>query len=168
MSGSKKHLLMVLAAGALLALPLSGCGGGGGLKTGGGTENEPGVTEPGGDTGVTEPDGDGGVTEPDDDTGTTEPGDDSGATEPDGDSGSETPDVPGEDASPAAELSVVGEVRTSPVGDAGGAVTAAFNQWGVWGGIPREDVATCTAIGCPPAGDTLFLAYSERRCGTAP
>ena len=26
------------------------------------------------------------------------------------------------------------------------------------GGIPREDAAACTAIGCPPPGDTIFLA----------
>ena len=123
MWGSKKRLFLVLAVGALLALPLSGCGGGGGssdgLKTGG-------------------------------DTGTTEPGDD-GVTEP-GDGGS---------ASATAELNIVGAYRTVPVGDPGGAVTATFYRWGVWGGVPREDMATCTAIGCPPAGDTIFLAYLD-------
>ena len=57
MSGSKKHLLVVLAAGALLALPLSGCGGGGGggPTTDGVPDNQPdddGVTEPGDGGGV--------------------------------------------------------------------------------------------------------------------
>ena len=28
----------------------------------------------------------------------------------------------------------------------------------MWGGIPGEDAAACTAIGCPPPGDTIFLA----------
>ena len=65
----------------------------------------------------------------------------------------------GDSASATTELSIVGEVRTSPVGDPGGTVTAAFHRWGVWGGIPREDVATCTAIGCQPGGDTIFVAY---------
>ena len=46
----------------------------------------------------------------------------------------------------AAELSLVGEY---------------FTRWGVWAGIPREDAVTCTAIGCPPAGDTIFLAYLD-------
>ena len=65
----------------------------------------------------------------------------------------------GDSAPATTELSIVGEVRTSPVGDPGGTATAAFHRWGVWGGIPREDVATCTAIGCQPGGDTIFVAY---------
>ena len=139
MSGSRKRLFLALAAGALLALPLSGCGGGGGGPNAGDvTENQTG-----------------------DDTGTTQPDDGGGVTEPGGDSGSDTPGVPDEDASPAAELSMTGEYRTAPVGDSGSTLTAEFHRWGVWGGIPREDAVTCTAIGCPPAGDTIFLAYLD-------
>ena len=63
---------------------------------------------------------------------------------------------------PAAELRIVGEYRTEPVGDAAGTVTAEFHRWGLWGGIPREDAAACTAIGCPPPGDTIFLAYLDQ------
>ena len=66
---------------------------------------------------------------------------------------------------PAAELSLVGEYRTVPTGDAGGGVSAAFHRWGVWVGIPREDAVTCTAIGCSPAGDTIFLAYLNDDAG---
>ena len=32
----------------------------------------------------------------------------------------------------------------------------------MWGGLPREDAAACTAIGCPPPGDTIFLAYLDQ------
>ena len=70
-------------------------------------------------------------------------------------------------AAPAAELSIVGEYRTEPVGDAAGTVTAEFQQWGLWGGIPGEDAAACTAIGCPPPGDTIFLAYLDQGAGGA-
>ena len=28
----------------------------------------------------------------------------------------------------------------------------------MWGGILRDDVATCAAIGCPPGGDEIFWA----------
>ena len=124
----------------LLTLPLWGCGGGGsdGMKTGAGAEGEP--TPEGGD-GSPEPGGDG----TDDDIDTGGPGD-TGVTEPtDGDTS-------------AAQLSIVGEYRRVPAGDAAGTVTVEFRQWGLWGGIAREDAAACTAIGCLPPGDTIFLA----------
>ena len=63
------------------------------------------------------------------------------------------PSEPGEPS--AAQLSIVGEYLIDRVG---GTVTAEFHRWGLWGGIPREDAAACTAIGCPPPGDTIFLA----------
>ena len=66
-------------------------------------------------------------------------------------------------AEPAASptLSVLGAYTSGPVDDVGNDVTAVFQRWGVWGGIPRDDAVTCTAIGCPPAGDTIFLAYID-------
>ena len=55
MSGSKKRLFLVLAAGALLAVPLSGCGGGG-SSDGPNTGESGGITEPGDDSGSDTPD----------------------------------------------------------------------------------------------------------------
>ena len=37
--------------------------------------------------------------------------------------------------------------------------TTYFHNWGVWGGILRDDYVSCTAIGCPPPGETIFMAY---------
>lgn len=55
-------------------------------------------------------------------------------------------------------LSTTGEYRPSQIDVNGDAVTAVFHNWGVWGGILRDDVATCAAIGCPPGGDEIFWA----------
>ena len=55
-------------------------------------------------------------------------------------------------------LSTTGEYRLSQIDMIGNAVTAVFHNWGVWGGILRDDVATCAAIGCPPGGDEFFWA----------
>ena len=152
MSGLKKHVVLAVAAGALLALPLWGCGGGGGDGVKSGAEAE-GESAPEGGDGGPEPGGDG-TGSSDDDIGTGDTGD-TGVTEPtDGDT-------------PAAQLSIVGEYQRAPVGDAAGTVTAEFHRWGVWGGIPREDAAACTAIGCPPPGDTIFLAYLDQDAGGA-
>lgn len=52
-----------------------------------------------------------------------------------------------------------GEFRSVPIDGAGDAVTAEFFNWGVWGGVLRDDAVACQAIGCPPAGDAIFWAY---------
>lgn len=61
---------------------------------------------------------------------------------------------------PAGEvtLSTTGEARLAPIDMHGDAVTAVFHNWGVWGGVLRDDVVTCAAIGCPPGGDEIFWA----------
>lgn len=56
-------------------------------------------------------------------------------------------------------LSTLGAYETAPVDGAGNASTAVFHRWGIWGGILRDDAVACTAIGCPPPGDTIFMAY---------
>lgn len=56
-------------------------------------------------------------------------------------------------------LRTTGEARPAPVDKIGDAVTVVFHNWGAWGGVLRDDVVTCTAIGCPPAGDAIFWAY---------
>ena len=56
-------------------------------------------------------------------------------------------------------LSTLGAYETAPVCDTGNDSAALFPRWGILGGIPRDDAVTCTAIGCPPAGDTIFMAY---------
>ena len=56
-------------------------------------------------------------------------------------------------------LSTLGAYQSAPIDDVGDAFTAVFHRWGVWGGILRDDAVTCQAIGCPPAGDTIFMAY---------
>ena len=56
-------------------------------------------------------------------------------------------------------LSTLGAYQSAPIDDVGDAFTAVFHRWGVWGGILRDDAVTCTAIGCPPAGDTIFMVY---------
>ena len=56
-------------------------------------------------------------------------------------------------------LSTTGEFRAVPIDGTGDAFTAEFYKWGVWGGVLRDDYVTCTAIGCPPAGDTTFWAH---------
>ena len=56
-------------------------------------------------------------------------------------------------------LSTLGQIQRAPIDDVGDAFTAVFHRWGVWGGILRDDAVTCTAIGCPPAGDTIFMVY---------
>ncbi|MCY3703761.1 MAG: hypothetical protein OXG16_13910 [Rhodospirillales bacterium] len=68
--------------------------------------------------------------------------------------------VPEREHDPVREvsLSTTGEYRLSQIDVNGDAVTAVFHNWGVWGGILRDDVATCAAIGCPPGGDEIFWA----------
>ena len=56
-------------------------------------------------------------------------------------------------------LSTLGAYQSAPIDDVGDAFTAVFHRWGVWGGILRDDAVTCQAIGCPPAGDTIFMVY---------
>ena len=56
-------------------------------------------------------------------------------------------------------LSTLGAYQSAPINDVGDAFTAVFHRWGVWGGILRDDAVTCQAIGCPPAGDTIFMVY---------
>ena len=55
--------------------------------------------------------------------------------------------------------STTGEFRLVSVDSTGNVFTAEFYKWGVWGGVLRDDYVTCTAIGCPPAGDTIFWAH---------
>ena len=55
--------------------------------------------------------------------------------------------------------STTGEFRLAPVDSTGNVFTAEFYKWGVWGGVLRDDYVTCTAIGCPPAGDPIFWAH---------
>ncbi|MDE0388699.1 MAG: hypothetical protein OXI75_08370 [Rhodospirillales bacterium] len=66
-----------------------------------------------------------------------------------------------EPVQPASEttLSTTGEFRAVPIDSSGDLYTAEFFRWGVWGGVLRDDYVTCTAIGCPPAGDTIFWAH---------
>ena len=66
-----------------------------------------------------------------------------------------------EPVQPASEttLSTTGEFRAVPIDSSGDAYTAEFFRWGVWGGVLRDGYVTCTAIGCPPAGDTIFWAH---------
>ena len=56
-------------------------------------------------------------------------------------------------------LSTLGAYQSAPIDDVGDAFAAVFHRWGVWGGILRDDAVTCQAIGCPPAGDTIFMVY---------
>ena len=56
-------------------------------------------------------------------------------------------------------LSTTGRVRLVPVDSTGASLTAEFYKWGAWGGVLRDDYVTCTAIGCPPAGEEFFWAY---------
>ena len=55
--------------------------------------------------------------------------------------------------------STTGEFRLVPVDSTGTAFTAEFYNWGVWGGVLRDDYVTCQAIGCPPTGEATFWAY---------
>ncbi|MDD9993832.1 MAG: hypothetical protein OXP75_18700 [Rhodospirillales bacterium] len=66
-----------------------------------------------------------------------------------------------EPVQPASEitLSTTGEFGAVPIDSAGDAFTAEFFRWGAWGGVLRDDYVTCEAIGCPPAGDTIFWAH---------
>ena len=57
-------------------------------------------------------------------------------------------------------LEALGLQETFVVDGTDGSYTSThFIKWGVWGGILRDDYATCTAIGCPPPGETIFMAY---------
>ena len=56
-------------------------------------------------------------------------------------------------------LSTTGEVRDIPIDSTLASSTAEFFNWGAWGGVLRDDYVTCEAIGCPPAGDTIFWAH---------
>lgn len=69
--------------------------------------------------------------------------------------------VPAGPPEPVSETTrrTTGEARPAPVDRIGDAVTVVFHNWGAWGGVLRDDVVTCTAIGCPPAGDAIFWAY---------
>ena len=67
--------------------------------------------------------------------------------------------MPGDDSATGtstAALYTTGEYRVVPVD---GEDDHEFFRWGRWGGTLREDAVTCTAIGCPPAGDAIFWAY---------
>ena len=66
--------------------------------------------------------------------------------------------APTEPASEAT-LSTTGEFREVPIDSAGDTLTAEFFRWGVWGGVLRDDYVTCQAVGCPPAGETIFWAH---------
>ena len=79
---------------------------------------------------------------------------------------------------PTATLHSTGEYRTTAID---GTPDYDFVNWGLWGGDLRADVVTCTAIGCPPAGDPIFWAHLNtgidgsiiasvegRRSGTSP
>lgn len=56
-------------------------------------------------------------------------------------------------------LHTTGETRLAPVNVSEDGGTTVFYNWGVWGGVLRDDVVTCTAIGCPPAGNAIFWAH---------
>ena len=56
-------------------------------------------------------------------------------------------------------LSTTGEFRAVPIDGTGDAFTAEFYKWGVWVGVLRDDYVTCQAIGCPPAGESIFWAH---------
>ena len=62
-------------------------------------------------------------------------------------------------------LSTTGEFRAVPIDGGGAALTAEFFRWGAWGGVLRDDYVTCTAIGCPPAGETIFWAHLTSETG---
>lgn len=66
-----------------------------------------------------------------------------------------------EPAEPASEATLItsGEIHAGPINSTENAFTAAFINWGVWGGVLRDDYVTCQAIGCPPAGETIFWAH---------
>ena len=72
-----------------------------------------------------------------------------------------TGDPTGDQTEPAREttLHTTGEVLPVPIPAAETGFTAEFFNWGVWGGVLRDDAVACTAIGCPPAGDAIFWAY---------
>ena len=120
-------------------LLMAGCGGGGGsgveqMVTTGPPETE--SSTGGEEMGTTEPpeteSGNGG-----EEMGTTEP------TEP--------------ESSPT--LETLGDYRLAPIDEVGDVVTAEFIRWGIWGGVLRDDYVTCQAIGCPPPGETIFMAF---------
>ena len=62
-------------------------------------------------------------------------------------------------------LHATGETRPAPADGSEDGGTTVFYNWGVWGGVLRDDVVTCTAIGCPPAGDAIFWAYLTSETG---
>ena len=62
-------------------------------------------------------------------------------------------------------LSTTGEFRAVPIDSDGDAFTHEFFRWGPWGGVLRDDYVTCTAIGCPPAGETIFWAHLTSETG---
>lgn len=75
-----------------------------------------------------------------------------------GSANKEMPPAPPLESAGEVTLSTTGEARPAPIDMHGDAVTAVFHNWGVWGGVLRDDVATCAAIGCPPGGDEIFWA----------
>lgn len=73
--------------------------------------------------------------------------------------GPQEPDVGAMEPVASPTLSTLGAYETTSIDNAGNDSTAVFYRWGIWGGILRDDMATCAAIGCPPPGDTIFMAY---------
>ena len=73
--------------------------------------------------------------------------------------GPDEPEMPPTETELSPSLSTLGAYETAPIDDVGSASTATFYRWGIWGGILRDDYVTCTAIGCPPPGETIFMAY---------
>ena len=79
--------------------------------------------------------------------------------------GPDEPEMPPTETVLSPSLSTLGAYETAPIDDVGSASTATFYRWGIWGGILRDDYVTCTAIGCPPPGETIFMAYINHETG---
>jgi len=74
----------------------------------------------------------------------------------------DSPTIPGDGSTtspPTATLHATGEYRATTIDGTPG---YDFVNWGLWGGDLRADMVTCTAIGCPPAGDPIFWAHLNR------
>ncbi len=79
--------------------------------------------------------------------------------------GGDEPGMPPPETEMSPSLSTLGAYETAPIDDVGSTSTATFYRWGIWGGILRDDHVTCTAIGCPPPGETIFMAYMNHEIG---
>lgn len=123
--------------GCALLLVVAGCGGGGGS-----TVEETMQLDP------TEPE----MTAVDPETDPMEP--ETGAMDPE--MGAMEPAMP-------LTLESLGAYERAPIDGAGSVISALFHRWGIWGGELRDDYVSCTAIGCPPPGITLFMAYIEHQ-----